>query len=1242
MIGTEFDSVDETCRQSFESDWSKGQAGPIENYLPVKESEKYFGTVEELIHIDLEFRWKRFGELNNESRVASASPPSIEEYVSRFPNLQIPDVLSRLIQAEFELRSRHGDSPSVKEYQSRFPEMAKSGVKLEDFLDENDVSVESISQLKPGQNLGRYRLVAEQGRGGFAAVWRADDSKLGRRIALKRLSGHLARQSESRRRFVNEARVTAKLEHPGIVPIYDMGNLEEEHAYYTMRLIRGNTLEDAISSVYQIDQFENPSKFALKFRGLISNLIDICDTIEYCHSQGIIHRDLKPQNIICGDYGETIVLDWGLARRAEALRLKLDSVVPEDVSNENIESTRFGTIKGTPAFMSPEQAAGHVDLIDQRSDIYALGAILYQVLTGQCPFQGTVEQVLKDVRVGNKKRPTKINSTAPKPLESVCLKAMNVEQSNRYQNVSEFAEDLKRWQADETLSAHKDSLWEATARWIRKHKTLSAVLVLIVFFAVIGAAAGNILWQQYQFREAQRISELESLIESANAEVHSELAASQFSSAFSILDQAYQLIKDQRGFNEQAENFRQRRDRVRRIVEFYQYSAKAYELTFLDQLGESAIYSQEALRTIGAIEHVDWWVHLPDDDLNALQKDRLRTEVYRVFCTLAVMRAGQSLDKDFNMAMLLNPGRRKNENLELNAAAHAAIRAEAFRPAECLRLVREFSDVVNGKRRVIPQLTKHPLNATDAGIVGSILDTNTPADQMQRTALQIALGGRDPYETARLWMTQATAEAPDWYWTSIFLAQSEMHAKNFDLSVRSYSHSIGLAPDYWVGYAYRSLAYVGAAMATNNKTLRQQHLRSATLDIERARELAPNKSELYWLAAYILSFEEKTQDQAAQYFMRALWRHPKSNQLGASHFSGVTRFLFEVAETMTSNALNQPEPSSDIILLQIAIQHWKGDNERAEQLLNQYGQMVDDPELKIALSAMIHMETGNDNISILEDLERVGPKINQWHVWYALTQAQLKNNEIQKSLESARHSKQAAFDTRQQTRSLLKMAEIFILFDNETAAIDAFKHAIEVDIAVNVRPLLQHARDNSSVELTKKIVEHLERTGTIDETDETIGTIVRPALLNGDFELGIGAYWSTPEKSETFSTWGIAGKRQMIAEAIDIGDRRGKVLHVRSSGNGGEGLGATEQLFPISRGKRYKVSFWCKGKDIDANAVKLINGHTNQVLAESDTGTFDWKQFEGEFTPKNESMILKIQFESNGEFWIDQIEIQAM
>ncbi|MGI9519118.1 MAG: serine/threonine-protein kinase, partial [Pirellulaceae bacterium] len=299
-----FDSVDEKRRSRFETDWINGQATDLADYLPPPEDPLYLGTLHELVHIELEFRWK----LSDES---GQQPPRIETYIERFPQLEDKHILPGLVQAEYELRwlsaATDRDRPEVGEYVERIRVMPDVDLDVRNLLEPvRDRLVTTRPRqrddgLSAGTQLGRYRLVAEHGRGGFGAVWRADDTKLGRRIALKRLGANLARQSESRRRFMSEARVTARLEHPGIVPVYDMSNLDDDHAWYAMKLVRGDTMADKIDAAHALPRGD--SRRSVAEQNLLRSFLDVCNTIDYCHARGVVHRDIKPQNVVVGSFG---------------------------------------------------------------------------------------------------------------------------------------------------------------------------------------------------------------------------------------------------------------------------------------------------------------------------------------------------------------------------------------------------------------------------------------------------------------------------------------------------------------------------------------------------------------------------------------------------------------------------------------------------------------------------------------------------------------------------------------------------------------------------------------------------------------------------------------------------------------------------------------------------------------------------------------------------------------------------
>ena len=244
MNENSFAKFDDRLIKQFETDWMKGEPRSFDHYLPDPTHSNYTGTLEELVHIDLEFRWKAFGQAKDEAE----KPISVEVYLKRFPSLA-PMKLG-LIQAEFELANRFGDHPTIQSYVEKYgPNI--DGSELRIVLKSLHSEIQSSKTLKPGTTIGRYEIV--NGRGGFSEVWRATDTKLGRRIAVKRLGQRLATNAESRRRFISEARVTAKLEHPGIVPVYDISGRDEDYAYYTMRLIQGRTLAQAIEDLHQLD-----------------------------------------------------------------------------------------------------------------------------------------------------------------------------------------------------------------------------------------------------------------------------------------------------------------------------------------------------------------------------------------------------------------------------------------------------------------------------------------------------------------------------------------------------------------------------------------------------------------------------------------------------------------------------------------------------------------------------------------------------------------------------------------------------------------------------------------------------------------------------------------------------------------------------------------------------------------------------------------------------------------------------
>ncbi len=330
----------------------------------------------------------------------------------------------------------------------------------------------------------RFRVLRPHARGGLGAVFVALDVELNREVALKQILDSHADDPVSRQRFLLEAEVTGGLEHPGIVPVYGLGTYADSRPYYAMRFIRGESLKEAIDH-FRADAAvkSNPGRRSLELRKLLRRFTDVCNAIDYAHSRGVLHRDIKPSNIILGKHGETLVVDWGLAKAtgkgdpSAGERMLLPS------SASGSAQTMAGSALGTPSYMSPEQAEGKLEALGPRSDVYSLGATLYCLLTGQPPFKGEVAEVLRAVQRSDLRPPHSIDPAIDRALEAVCLKAMALGPDNRYGSCRALAEDIERWMADEPVSAWREPFTRRARRWAGRNRTfigIAATLLLAV------------------------------------------------------------------------------------------------------------------------------------------------------------------------------------------------------------------------------------------------------------------------------------------------------------------------------------------------------------------------------------------------------------------------------------------------------------------------------------------------------------------------------------------------------------------------------------------------------------------------------------------------------------------------------------------------------------------------------------------------------------------------------------------
>ena len=347
-----------------------------------------------------------------------------------------------------------------------------------------------------GSLLTRFRIIRPHAKGGLGEVFVAHDKELNREVALKEIQNRHADHPLSRSRFMLEAEVTGGLEHPGIVPIYGLGQYLDGRPYYAMRFIRGDSLQEAIARYHDPKANQDPGARALELRKLLDRFVDVCNAIAYAHSRQVVHRDIKPGNVMLGPFGETLVVDWGLAKPLGETEEILESGQgPLRLSSQSSQDlTQVGAAVGTPQYMSPEQARGDLDQIGPASDVYSVGATLYTLLTGKVASQAAnVAMVLHGVIQGNFPTPRQVKPDVSRPLEAICLKAMALRPEDRYPSARDLADELEHWMADEPVAAYPEPLPARVARWTRRHKTMVAGAAALLLTAAITSTVAFVL-----------------------------------------------------------------------------------------------------------------------------------------------------------------------------------------------------------------------------------------------------------------------------------------------------------------------------------------------------------------------------------------------------------------------------------------------------------------------------------------------------------------------------------------------------------------------------------------------------------------------------------------------------------------------------------------------------------------------------------------------------------------------------
>jgi serine/threonine protein kinase len=344
------------------------------------------------------------------------------------------------------------------------------------------VLVETLAPpYRPEQS--RYTLTRMHAQGGLGKVWLAHDGDLRREVALKEILPERAGNPETWRRFLKEAQITGQLEHPNIVPVYELSRRkEDDQPFYVMRFVRGQALLDSLRDFHRERAGKPPEPLALQ--SLLGAFLKVCDAVAYAHSRGVVHRDLKPENIILGGFGEVIVLDWGLAKLVDQPEA-MEAGQRISIAPDAIAAKTHGLV-GTPSYMAPEQVEEKHDSIDGRTDVYALGAILFEIVTGHAPAEGTsAAEIFERIRSGKIPRARQIDTSVPAALDEVCAKAMALDRFQRYAKAVDLASDVRRWMADEPTSVYREPIPVRVRRWMRRHRTTTTAASAVVMVTLI-------------------------------------------------------------------------------------------------------------------------------------------------------------------------------------------------------------------------------------------------------------------------------------------------------------------------------------------------------------------------------------------------------------------------------------------------------------------------------------------------------------------------------------------------------------------------------------------------------------------------------------------------------------------------------------------------------------------------------------------------------------------------------------
>ncbi|APZ95800.1 Serine/threonine-protein kinase PknD [Fuerstiella marisgermanici] len=1155
-----------------------------------------------------------------------------------------------------------------------------------------------LMQISEGD---RFEIISEHARGGLGEVWLAADLQLNRQVALKRIREKWADNQNAKIRFQLEAEITGRLEHPGVVPVYALGQRGDGQIYYAMRFIRGESLEAAVDSFHKSRGSESMDLRSPELRNLMRRFADACNTISYAHSRGIIHRDLKPANIMLGKYGETLVVDWGLAKQIGTAEVSpgmdADSIILSD-SGSGSAPTQFGSAVGTPQYMSPEQAAGQLNRMGPATDVFGLGATLYHVLTNQPPQkQDSVERILERVQQGDSVPPSEINPNVPAPLEQICLKAMALQPSDRYTSPMELGEDVERWMADEPVSVCRDSLAVRTVRWVRKHQTLAATSAVAMLLLTAASVIGSLAWSQFEHqqlvyeqarlereteaneKERDRLAELDSSLAATQTIVRQQVDEGRFAIAVRVLNSEIDTLAGATAFAEQRAALQAKSRRLQHIAEFYELAAFAERANYLAEDEDEIIAIVKALDLLAVWDHADWWNHLPAEDLNAQQHDRLQQAVYKQLVLLA-----STYIKLTGMRTLKGVGGKMPDTLtgqlgaifskdgkeEARATAVICDMANRFRYAECLRWYHGIAGLRLLKWTPVPsRRLKAPRNSTDAYELAIMLLTRAIIKDFPFAYYR---GVKDDLMNARETLSIASEMAPDHYWTHLLLAQTEYllaerTAENgepeawqyYETARQTFGRCVALNPA--LPFAYTDLSSVTLRqmeVIENSKLLEREDvvrikkelLQSCVRYAWQAVERAPKEAWVYWHHGHALGAADRQEDAMAAYAKAVQLDHRfgenrNEELIDIDQIRGRSRMIEDITKLIENG-----EQRSVFAAVLAAGYLSNGDHAKANHWATIACDVNEVHPLAWSTAGLLamHEKDLQAALSHFRNCRNSDPGSVWATIGMALCYEQLGDFPNAETLFSK--GAELATVNHQIAEALLGQCRAQMQLGKSRDAGQALRRAKEVYPACHLDSVTLLATQRGD-HLIEDLLDQLQPISTFDiaQNQRVLNTAHVP-VQNGGFELPLNRYWHNPGGP----AWHLVGEGESAATTGTQQSHGGnRSLHIRTTSLGADSVAGTRQIITVEENATYRISCRAKSNDNHAGGVSIIVAKENSgkpgVAIELPAGKYDWQEVVGEFDaptsrrfPGLVPVVLSIQSSGIADVWLDDIVIQRV